>query len=88
MLPVVDTIPVLAESTAGVELAGGAEKATAAEPDALGPGRMGGGDFSVGDGGGIVCFQCWGVVREDFRDVWRLVAKEPSLKCLGFGRVV
>jgi len=35
-----DTIPILAESTAGVELAGGAEKATAAEPDALGPGHI------------------------------------------------
>jgi len=35
---IVDTTPVLAKSTAGVELAGGAEKATAAEPEALEPG--------------------------------------------------
>jgi len=32
-----DTTPALAEGTSGVELAGGTEKATAAEPEALEP---------------------------------------------------
>jgi hypothetical protein len=35
---VVDTTPVLAESTASIELAGEAEKAIAAKPEALEPG--------------------------------------------------
>ena len=38
VLPVVGTAPVMAEGTAGVEPAGGAEKATAAKPEALEPG--------------------------------------------------
>ena len=37
MLPVVGTAPVLAKSTGSVELTGGAEKATAARPEALEP---------------------------------------------------
>ena len=37
VLPVVDTEPALADGTAGVELAGGAERATTAKPKALEP---------------------------------------------------
>ena len=38
MLAVVDTEPPLAEGTASIEPASGAERATAARPEALGPG--------------------------------------------------
>lgn len=40
-LPVTDTTRLLAESTASVESAGGAEKATAVGPEALEPGAYG-----------------------------------------------